>query len=108
MHSESLSAFRLLHSQLRSAVKGLAKWSVCGVLVLKPWVLETKFIQSVRSVACSLGWLPGLKFVQLAMNFKCPVRYLSTPIFAFQQSSFLKEWQILRSRGGKPMVCHDT
>lgn len=52
----------LLRYQLRSAVKDLAKWSVWRLLPLKPQVLETESIQSVRSSACSLGWLPGLKF----------------------------------------------
>lgn len=105
MHSESLSAFVLLHYQLRSAVKGIAKWSVWRVSLLKPQVLERKFIQSVRSSACSFGWLPGLKFLQLAMDFKCPVRNVSGLIFAFQLSGFPKEWQILKSPCGKPMVC---
>lgn len=50
----------LLRYQLRSAVKDLAKWSLWRLSQLKPQVLES--IQSVRSSACSLGWLPGLKF----------------------------------------------
>lgn len=62
-----------------------------------PQVLETKFIQPVRISACSLDWLPGLRFVQLHMDFKCPVRNVSALIFAFQQSTFLKEWQILKA-----------
>jgi len=103
MHSESLSAAMLLCCQLRSAVKGLAKWSVWRVSLLKLQVLETKLI--CRSSACSLDWLLGLKFVQLAVDFKCPVRNVLTLIFAFQQSSFPKEWQILKSPGGKPVVC---
>lgn len=97
MHTESLSAFMLLHCQLRSAVKALAKWSVWRASLLMPQVLKTKFIQSVRTSAWFLGWLPGLGFVQLAVDFKCPVRNVLALIFAFQQSSFLKEWQILKA-----------
>lgn len=89
MHTESLSAFMLLRCQLSGTVKDLAKWSVWRVSLLKPHVLEIKFIKSVRSPACSLRWLFGLKFVQLAVDFKCPVRYVSALIFAFQQSGFL-------------------
>lgn len=91
MHTESLSAFMLLHCQLRSAVKALAKWSVWRALTVwraMPQVLKTKFIQSLRTSACFLGWLPGLRFVQLAMDFKCPVGNVLALIFAFQQSSF--------------------
>lgn len=83
MHTESLSAFMLLRCQLSSTVKDLAK------LYGEPHVLEIKFIKSVRSPACSLRWLFGLKFVKLAVDFKCPVRYVSALILAFQQSGFL-------------------
>lgn len=98
MHTESLSAFMLLCCQLSSTVKDPAKWSVWRVPLLKPHVLEIKFIKPLRGPACSLGWLSGLKFVQLAVVFKCPIRYALALIFAFQQSSFPKKWQILKTR----------
>lgn len=101
MHTESLSAFTLLCCQLSSTVKDLAKWSIWGASLLKPHILEIKFIKRVRSPAYSLGWLSGLKFEQLAGDFKCHVRFVSALIFAFQQSSFPKQGQILRTHGGK-------
>lgn len=69
MCSESLGAFMLLHCQLRSAVKDLAKQSVWRVSLLKQQDLETKFIQSLRNFACSLSLLPELKSLQPAMAF---------------------------------------
>lgn len=105
MHTESLSAFMLLCCQLSNTVKDLAKWSVWKVLLLKPHILEIKFINPVKSLAYSLGWLSGLKFVQQAVDFKCPVRYVSALMFALgKQSSFPKQWQILKTHDDKPVV----
>lgn len=71
IHTESLSAFTLLCCQLSGTVKDLAKWSIWRASLLKPHILEIKFIKRVRSPAYSLGWLSGLKFEQLAGDFKC-------------------------------------
>lgn len=73
MHTGSLGVFTLLCCQLSSTVKNLAKWRTS---LLKPHVLEIKFIKPVRSPACSLGWLSRLKFVQLAVEIKCRVSYV--------------------------------
>lgn len=66
--------------------KGPAKWSVWRASLLKPHVLEIKFIKPVGCPACSLGWLSGLKFVQLAVDFKCK-SYISFDFLHFSSLS---------------------